>query len=219
MKTLLIAALTLLSVCPLPQQVITARRRHAGGGGGCTLPFTDNFTASPGPLGAPWTTSTGSTIAIQSSPANTVGSGGGFTGGPQLAWPTGCAGWTTSHFVKGTLTITDTSHYGLSVQTQDQNNYYYIDCTTGGGCNLEKFIAGGPGSYVGTYSLNPASGNVVCLELDSGSTVKLKVNTTYDTSSFGVSGLSGTGGGGLWWGNQGTDGAYWGHVTTGNGTC
>jgi hypothetical protein len=57
------------------------------------------------------------------------------------------------------------------------------------------------------------------MELDSGATVKLKVNGAYDGVHPSVSGVSGTGGGGIWFGTQNTPGAFLDNFSTGNGTC
>jgi hypothetical protein len=214
-----IVAILILSVPLLgaPQWTVPFVQRNGGSvGPPCSsLPFSDSFTRANGPLGSPWTTSSGSTIAISSDQVTP----GAYASGPQNAWPAGCPGWTTSHYAQAVFESADSaSRFGLTVQTQDQSNYYYIECTTGGGCSLLTNIAGTP-TYIDTFSLYPTAGQTFCLELDSGSTAKLKVNGSYDPYSWSVSGLSGTGGGGLYFGTQSTPGAFLGNFQTGNGTC
>jgi hypothetical protein len=200
--------------CPGQHSIFFSQNVHTTGGGGCTsLPFSDSGTHANGALSSSWNNPSTAPIQILSNaftvPAYTVGNNVAFAN---------CSGFTSSHYAKGTFSVIDGfEHFGAAVHVIDGNNYYYIDCTTGG-CNLETYIAGSA-TYVTTFSLVPVTGNTVCLELDSGTSVKLKLNGSYDAANPSVSGLSGTGAGGVFFGNQSTTPATMINFQTGNGTC
>lgn len=166
MKTALIIAFMLLAA--QPQQVITARRRVVSTGGACS----DNFTRANGPLGSNWTQNSGGTIQIDTNAANPEA-----FNPVSLAWMSSCALSGTTSYAQVTLgTISNAE--GPALNVTDFNNYYALECTSGGGCSLVNFT-GGTFNFIGSPVYAPTTGDVVCLEITSGATLKLKVNGSY----------------------------------------
>jgi len=208
--------LPILGLLFLQQWSFPLHRTAQASGAPCSaLPFSDTFTRSNGPLGSPWALSSGGTFAIVSNSAQiTAGTGSG-----QNAWPSGCPGWTSSHYAQATFTsFVAGATIGLTVNTIDGLNYYEADCSTGGGCSVVAHIGGGD-TFIGVFSAGVAQGDVVCFEQDSGTSVKLKVNGTY-ANTLSVSGLTaGSSGGGIWAGATSSPASSLTAFSTGNGVC
>jgi hypothetical protein len=142
----------------------------------------------------------------------------GINASLEVAWPVGCPFSGTSQYAQITLNSITGSAFGPAVFLTDQNNYYRAKCGSGAGsCSLESVIAGTP-TYLGSPS-NPAlsSGDTLCLEIDSGTTLKMKTHGSY-FGSASVSGLS-SGGGGVFVDVFLTAPNTFSNFQTGNGTC
>jgi hypothetical protein len=210
-RTLLILGFALLApqwTVPLHVPVVAAS------GTPCTaLPFTDNFTRANGPLGAPWTQSSGGTFVIAS---NQMAQG--LNGVAAVAWPTGCPYSGTTQYAQITLGTLGSSTFGPAIYLSDANNYYYLTCTNSAGSCSVASVIGGSGGYVGSPS-NPAfsSGDTLCIEVDSATTIKVKTHGSY----FGTWTVSAIpfGGGGVWVGASSTTQDTFSNFQTGNGTC
>lgn len=179
-----------------------------------SLPFSDSFTRANGPLGAPWT-SPSSAITIVSNTAEPAA----FASGNQLAYLSGCSGFTSSQYAKFVLVTNGVSGtFGAAVSVVDANNYYYVYCSIGAGnCNGFKYVAG-VSTYLGSYTATVANGDTICVELDSGTTMKLKINSAYGGGSMSTSGVS-LGVPGLFFYTQGSSPAQVNSFQAGNGTC
>jgi hypothetical protein len=184
----------------------------AAAGVPCTsLPFSDNFTRANGPLVGPYSQTSGATWAISSNSLTT----GAYTG-EIAAWLSGCSGFGTSQYARVTVTTMGASgHFGLVLYATDQNNFYYVDCTPTGGCSAIDRVSG-TDNYIGSFTQQPVPGDVVCLQIASGTSVNMKVNSTLDTPKT-VSALS-SGVPGLWTNALATPSVY-NSFSAGNGTC
>jgi hypothetical protein len=183
---------------------------------GCTLPFTDSFTRANQTLATStnWINPS-NTISVASNAATA----GPESAAPQPAWVS-CPGFTTSQYAQFVFTAGDAfSAVGPILNAIDGKDYYFLSCNTGGACQLHKMIAG-MDTFVAGFATAPALGSTICAELDGGTSVRLKVSGTYDpTGSIAVSGVSGIGASGIYFGNQGPTPAVLNSFQTGNGTC
>lgn len=213
MQITLLLSLLLLMLGSAGQRTTFIAQNTSSASACLALPFSDSFTHPDGALPPSWTNPSTAPIQIVSNAATVPA----FTSGDNVAF-VNCPGFTTSHYAQVTVPVTGSSNtYGLAVSATDANNYYYVGCENSG-CNMFTRVAGSD-TYVNSWASTTGAGDRICLELDSGTSVKFRVNGTYDSlGSVAVSGLS-SGAGGVFFGSMNTGSSTMTTFSTGNGTC